>query len=148
MKKKFAIIGNPISHSLSPILHNYWYKKYNIDAEYSLLNINEGEIKSIINKVRNKELTGINITLPFKQKVIPHLDQLINDAKDTNSVNTLLLDEVNNVVGENTDVYGLQAAYFKEIANAKSKKALIIGAGELHHQLFLLLKKQKFKIFL
>ena len=145
MKKKFAIIGNPISHSLSPILHNYWYKKYNIDAEYSLLNINEGEIKSIINKVRNKEITGLNITLPFKQKVIPHLDQLINDAKDTNSVNTLLLDEANNVVGENTDVYGLQAAYFKEITNAKSKKALIIGSGGVAPSVIFALKKTKIK---
>ena len=81
MKKKFAIIGNPISHSLSPVLHNYWYKKYKIEADYSLMNIEETDLKSVTEKIRNKELDGMNITLPYKQKIIPYLDQLINDAK-------------------------------------------------------------------
>ena len=68
MKKKlFGIIGSPVSHSLSPILHNYWFEKYNIDANYSLLNITEGNLNNVINKIRNKELNGINVTLPYKQ---------------------------------------------------------------------------------
>ena len=107
-KKKFAIIGRPIAHSLSPTLHNYWFKKYNIDAEYSLLDVKEENLEDTINKVRKKELQGINVTLPYKQKVLPFIDRLVNDAKNTNSVNTIFLDESNNIVGENTDVYGLQ----------------------------------------
>ena len=55
-KKSFAIIGNPIAHSLSPVLHNYWFKKYNIEADYSLINIEEQEIKSVVAKIRNKDL--------------------------------------------------------------------------------------------
>ena len=51
MKKRFAIIGNPISHSLSPVLHNYWYKKYKIDADYSLMNIEESDLKSVAEKL-------------------------------------------------------------------------------------------------
>ena len=113
MKKRFAIIGNPISHSLSPVLHNYWYKKYKIDADYSLMNIEESDLKSVAEKIRNKELDGINITLPYKQKIIPYLDQLINDAKLTNSVNTVFLDNSNVLIGENTDCYGLQVCLFK-----------------------------------
>ena len=70
-KKSFAIIGNPIAHSLSPVLHNYWFNKYNIAANYSLLNIDEKDIEGVIKKIRNKELSGINITLPYKQKIIP-----------------------------------------------------------------------------
>ena len=80
MKKNFAIIGNPITHSLSPVLHNYWFNKYNINANYSLLKVNEENLADVIKKIRNKELNGINITLPYKQKIIPFVDQLVNDG--------------------------------------------------------------------
>ena len=69
-KKSFAIIGNPISHSLSPVLHNYWFKKYDINANYSLLDVDENHLEEIVEKIRNKELDGINVTLPYKQKII------------------------------------------------------------------------------
>ena len=144
-KKSFAIIGNPIAHSLSPILHNYWFNKYNIKAEYSLINIEEHAIARIIQKIRDKELSGINITLPYKQKVIPFTDQLVNDAKFTNSVNTIYLDSAENIIGENTDVFGLQAAYLKEITNTENKKALVIGAGGVSPSVIFSLKKSKIK---
>ena len=142
-KKSFAIIGDPIAHSLSPVLHNYWFNKYKIDANYSLLNIKEKDIESITDKIRNKELSGINITLPYKQKIIPFIDKLVNDAMSTNSVNTILLDDTNTLVGENTDVYGLQAAYLKEISNVKNKRALIIGAGGVSPSVIFALHKSK-----
>ena len=53
-KKSFAIIGSPITHSLSPVLHNYWFKKYNIDAEYDPLDIDKSEIQNVIDKIKNK----------------------------------------------------------------------------------------------
>ena len=99
--KKFGIIGDPIKHSLSPLLHNYWFDKYKIDAEYSILNVSEKEIPIIIKKIKNKELNGINVTLPYKQKIVPHLDILVNDAEITSSVNTVFLDERETIVGEN-----------------------------------------------
>ena len=76
-KKKFAIIGNPLSHSLSPIMHNYWLNKYNINAEYELLEIEEEEIENVINKIKDKEIMGINVTLPYKKSVIPFLSKTI-----------------------------------------------------------------------
>ena len=82
-KKSFGIIGNPVSHSLSPVLHNYWFNKYNIEATYSLFNIQEQEIETIVKKIKDKELSGVNVTLPYKQKIIPLVDQLVNDAKST-----------------------------------------------------------------
>ena len=144
-KKSFAIIGNPIAHSLSPVLHNYWFKKYNIEASYSLLDIKAEGIEKIVKKIRNKELNGINVTLPYKQKIIPYIDKLVNDAKCTNSVNTILLDESGALVGDNTDVFGLQAAYLKEIANVKNKKALVIGAGGVSPSVIFSLQKSKIK---
>ncbi len=144
-KKKFAIIGNPIEHSLSPILHNHWFKKYKIEAEYILLKVDEKNLENTIKKIRNKELAGINVTLPYKQKVIPFLDRLINDAKITNSVNTIFLDETNTLVGENTDVYGVQAAYLKEIVDVEKKKALVIGAGGVSPSIIFSLQKSKIR---
>jgi shikimate dehydrogenase len=129
MKKKFGIIGNPIKHSLSPVLHEYWFKKYNIDADYSIIEAFDKDLPQIINEVKQGYYTGLNVTLPFKQKIINHVDKVVNDAELTGSVNTLLLNNSNAVVGENTDVYGLQAAYLKEIHNIPNKKALVIGAG-------------------
>ena len=125
MKKKFGIIGNPIKHSLSPLLHNYWFKKYGLDASYSIIDTNEKNLENVINQIRNKELDGINVTLPFKQKVINLTDKIVNDAELTGSVNTILLDG-EKIVGENTDVFGLQAAYLKEIENSVNKNALVI----------------------
>ena len=122
MKKKFGIIGNPIKHSLSPTLHNYWFRKYGIDADYSIIDVEENGLPGVIDMVRNKDLFGINITLPFKQKIVPLLDILVNDAQITSSVNTVYLNDKGLLVGENSDVFGLQAAYLKEVDKISKKK--------------------------
>tara|TARA_Y100001935_G_scaffold248708_1_gene246247 strand:+ start:1059 stop:1880 length:822 start_codon:yes stop_codon:yes gene_type:complete len=145
MKKKFGIIGDPIKHSLSPYLHNYWFKKYDIDADYSAIDIKSTDLKNIIEKIKDRSLTGINVTLPYKQKIVPHLDILVNDAEITSSVNTLYLDDQGTVVGENTDVFGLQAAYLKEVDNISNKNALIIGAGGVSPSAILSLQKSGVK---
>ena len=95
MKKKFGIIGNPIKHSLSPILHGYWFNKYNIDADYNIIEASENNLVKIIDQIKDGTLTGINITLPFKQKIINYVDKIINDAEQTGSVNTILLNADN-----------------------------------------------------
>ena len=119
MKKKFGIIGRPIKHSLSPVLHNYWFKKYGLNASYTTIEAEDKDLEDVI-KIRENELTGINVTLPFKQKIINQTDKIINDAELTGSVNTILLDN-NKIIGENTDVFGLQAAYLKEIDDCAFK---------------------------
>ena len=142
MIKKYGIIGNPIKHSLSPVLHNYWFKKYKINANYSIINVkDENELPGIIEQIRNKKLSGINVTLPYKQKIVSHVDTIVNDAEITNSVNTIYLDGKQTIIGENTDVFGLQAAYLKEIDNTLKKRALIIGAGGVSPSVVLSLQK-------
>ncbi len=145
MKKKFGIIGHPIEHSLSPVLHNYWFKKYQIDANYSIIDIEEIELPEVVNRIKQRDLHGINITLPYKQKIVPHLDILVNDAEITSSVNTIFLNEDQTVVGENTDVFGLQAAYLKQVDNISKKKALVIGAGGVSPSVILSLQKSGVK---
>ena len=142
MTKKFGIIGNPIKHSPSPVLHNYWFEKYKIDASYSILQVEEAGLEELVKKIKNKQLSGLNITLPYKQKIVPHLDILVNDAEITSSVNTLYLDhKQDKIVGENTDVFGLQAAYLKEVDSVYKKKALVIGAGGVSPSVILSLQK-------
>ena len=105
--KKFLVIGNPIEHSLSPTLHNYWIKSNNIDAIYEKIKLDEDELEHIVLQIKQKKIEGVNITVPFKKTVIPFLDELTAEAKSTQSVNTLYL-KGNKVVGHNTDIIGLK----------------------------------------
>ena len=133
--KKYLVIGNPIDHSLSPRLHNYWFKENNIDAAYEKKQIKENDIEGIISEMRNGKIDGINVTVPFKKSVIPFLDELDNLAKKTQSVNTIYKDK-NKVIGTNTDILGFELSLSStkflslKIKNeVKGKKILILGAG-------------------
>ena len=151
IKNFYGIIGKPLAHSLSPLLHNFWFKKHNINATYSLIEIELDKINEIINKIRNKELQGINVTTPYKQAVIPFLDIIINDAKETSSVNTVYLNDENKIVGENTDVYGFEYSFIKKLKNGdlREKSVLILGAGGVTPSvIYSLAKKNIKKIFL
>ena len=89
--KKYLVIGNPIEHSMSPKLHNYWLKENNINAIYDKRKLEVSELKKIISQVKEEKINGINVTVPFKKAVIPFLDELSPEAKDTQSVNTIYL---------------------------------------------------------
>ena len=148
MKKfSFAIIGKPLSHSLSPLLHNFWFKKHDINANYSLLEIAPGEIEGVIKKIRKKEIKGINVTVPYKQIVIPFLDLIVGDAKETLSVNTISLNEEGKVVGDNTDVYGLEQGFINKLnnQNLEQNKVLILGAGGVTPSVIYALSKKGIK---
>ena len=148
MKKfSFGIIGKPLSHSLSPLLHNFWFKKYNVSANYSLLEITPDEIEETIKRIKKKELQGINVTVPYKQAVIPFLDLLVGDAKETLSVNTVMLNEEGKIVGDNTDVYGLEQGFISKLKNQnlEQSKVLILGAGGVTSSVIYALSKKGIK---
>ena len=146
-KKKFLVIGNPIKHSLSPQLHQYWFGKNKINAEYKKLKIDQKQIKKILDKIRKKQIEGINVTIPFKNSVIKYLDILEGDAKKTSSVNTIYLRK-QNLIGDNTDVYGFAFGILKKI-KSKIKAAGIIGAGGVTSSIILaLIKKGVRKIYI
>ena len=69
--KKYLVIGNPIEHSLSLKLHNYWIKNYNIDAIYEKEKFNEDELEKLFLNIKDKKISGVNVTVPFKKAVIP-----------------------------------------------------------------------------
>jgi len=126
--KKYFVIGNPIDHSLSPKLHNYWLKENNIDAIYDKKKIEEKNLKNIISEVKEKKINGINVTVPFKKAVIPYLDKLSPEAEQTQSVNTIILSN-DNLIGHNTDILGFDKAIKNLNFNMQGKKILILGAG-------------------
>ena len=119
--KKYLVIGNPIEHSLSPKLHNYWIKENNIKANYNKKKINKNEIKSLILNVRDKKIDGLNVTVPYKREIINHLDKLTPEANKTQSVNTIFLNG-NKVTGHNTDISGFERAVRKIEYNIKNKE--------------------------
>ena len=87
---KYFVIGNPVEHSLSPKLHNFWIKKNNINAFYDKKKLEENEIENFIENIKRKVITGSNVTVPFKKTVIPYLDKLSPEAELTQSVNTII----------------------------------------------------------
>ena len=140
--KKFLVIGNPIEHSLSPILHNYWIKINEIDAIYEKQILNENELEKFISQVREKKIDGINVTLPFKKSVIPYLDELSLEAKNTQSVNTIYSKD-NKVIGHNTDIIGFQTSIKKSKYDLCNKEILILGAGGVAPSLIFALNEMK-----
>jgi shikimate dehydrogenase len=146
-KKNFLVIGNPIKHSLSPFLHNYWFHKNKINCEYKKLETTQSSIKKILNKVRKREIEGINVTIPFKNSVIKYLDILKGDALKTSSVNTIYLNK-KKLVGDNTDVYGFSSGVLRKV-KTRIKTAGIIGAGGVTSSIILaLIQKGVKKIYI
>ena len=140
--KKYLVIGNPIDHSLSPKLHNYWIKNNNINAIYEKQKLNKDEIEGLISKVKEKKLNGINVTVPFKKAVIPYLDRLSLEAESTQSVNTIYLDN-DKVVGHNTDISGFELGIKNLKFETTGKKILILGAGGVVPSIIFALNKMK-----
>ena len=126
--KKFLVIGNPINHSLSPELQNYWLKKNNINGIYDKQKLNIDDLKDFVLKIKSKEIAGANITVPFKKEIIPFIDKLTPESEGTDSVNTILLNK-GETVGYNTDIIGFEKAIKETNYNFVKKKVLILGAG-------------------
>lgn len=140
--KKYKVIGNPIEHSLSPILHNYWIKNNGIDAIYEKQKLNESELEEIIEDIKREKINGVNVTVPFKKIIIPFLDELSIEAETTQSVNTIYLKD-NKVVGHNTDIIGFETSIEKSKYDIENKKILILGAGGVVPSIIFALNKMK-----
>ena len=127
--KKYLVIGNPIGHSLSPLLHNYWMKKHKlIDSIYEKKKVEKKDLESIVKQIRNDKIRGVNVTVPFKKEIIPFLDHLDSVALSTQSVNTLckIKDEI---WGYNTDVEGFDDSLSRDNISYRDKNIFILGAG-------------------
>ena len=140
--KKYLVIGNPIDHSLSPKLHNYWIKENNINAIYEKKLLNKNNVQNIIEDLKNNKLSGINVTVPFKKLVISYTDQLTHNAAKSQSVNTIYKKD-GKIIGDNTDIAGFIQAFDHINCNLKNKKIFVLGAGGVVPSIILGLKEKR-----
>ena len=125
--KNFFVIGDQTSKSLSPLIFNHWFKKYNIQAKYSFLEVTKKNFNSeIVKKLNDKKTQGLNVTIPFKKDIIKYLDNKNVHAQKIGAVNCVTVG--NKIKGINTDWAGYLNSIKQEKINKKKKK-LILGFG-------------------
>ena len=155
--KEYLVIGNPIGHSLSPLIHNHWMKKYRLfDSNYKKRKVEEKDLENIVKEIRENKIIGVNVTVPFKKLIIPFLDKLDFTAKNTESVSTVFKVK-NKVMGYNTDREGF-ALTMREFfpapddnmmpAVSQRKNIFILGAGGVTSSIIDALQHERAKIFL
>jgi len=129
---KAGVIGFPISHSLSPTIHNFYLKKYKINGTYEAFAIpNENFDESIKNLVEQQNLSGFNVTIPHKEKIYNLCNHLSKTAQITKAVNTVVIMQNGKFFGHNSDAEGFIKNFFNHCPNYQlsHKKCLVIGAG-------------------
>ena len=125
---RFALLGEKLSHSYSPLIHNEIFKDLNLNASYELKECKKEELKDIINSLRNNTYNGFNVTIPYKKEVMQYLDIISDEAKEIGSVNTIAY--INGkIIGYNTDYYGFynELKYFN--INPKNRICYVLGTG-------------------
>lgn len=126
--KTFCIIGDPINHSLSPIIHNSSFAHLNLNYSYIAFKVAKLDLKESIESLRKINAAGFNVTLPHKVDIIKYIDRLSDEAKIAGAVNTVN-NENGEFVGYNTDVYGLITPIEERKIDFKDIEILIMGAG-------------------
>jgi shikimate dehydrogenase len=127
----YGIIGKPLNHSLSPLMHNAAFKALKVSAVYKLFPIEEDELQLFFDDLKEADnpIFGLNVTVPYKEKVLEHMDGLHAFAAKVGAVNTVVINNQRKLFGYNTDGPGfladLQAAGF----NPEGKRIAILGAG-------------------
>jgi len=123
---KLGLIGYPLSHSFSPAFFAKKFKELNIsDSEYLAYSIDD---ISKIEEIFDNNVTGLNVTIPYKEQVIPYLDELSDEAYSIGAVNTIRITNGRRV-GYNTDAFGFEMSLKKLLGSRKVKRALILGTG-------------------
>ncbi|MDA9654840.1 shikimate dehydrogenase [Pelagibacteraceae bacterium] len=121
-----GIIGNPITQSMSPMLHNYWMNKYKINSSYVPFPLIK--LSDIKFSIKAMNLVGLNITIPYKKEIINHLDSIDKKAKELKAVNTVL-NKKGKLIGFNTDIEGFGRGLEKKGKWIKTNPVYIFGAG-------------------
>ncbi|MDD2370630.1 MAG: shikimate dehydrogenase [Firmicutes bacterium] len=130
MRNLLGIIGKPLGHSLSPLLHNVAIEKLKSDYKYKKWELEESELKQFFINLRKEDsnILGFNVTIPYKEKVIPYLDELDELAIKLKAVNTVKY-ENGKLKGYNTDGLGFLETLIKNNIEFKNKNFLILGSG-------------------
>ena len=129
MTKRVVLIGHPVAHSLSGAMHQAAFDELGIDARYELWDKAPIELADAVTELRTDDFLGANVTIPHKERVVPMVDRLTEEATATGAVNTITR-EGKRLVGHNTDVAGFKVALDRLVGRQKMpKQAVILGAG-------------------
>jgi shikimate dehydrogenase len=128
MKKLYAVIGNPIAHSMSPVMHNDLFQHYDVDAHYHAFDIKSSDLADAVKGFRAIHLAGFNVTVPHKLAIMPLLDEVDPLARSIGAVNTVV-NQSGTLIGYNTDGSGFVNGLLSNVGSIHDKKVLIIGAG-------------------
>ncbi|MBT7377127.1 MAG: shikimate dehydrogenase, partial [Candidatus Marinimicrobia bacterium] len=138
--KKFAVIGNPIEHSLSPLLHNWVYERVSLDASYYKVHVSNLELGNYVDKIRNGELNGINVTIPHKTEIMDYVDEINPRAKTIGAINVVMFQN-GKIIGNNTDWYGFVLALKNNKIDVKQKEVILLGGGGVSKGIIFALKQ-------
>ena len=126
--KVLCVIGHPIDHSMSPVMHNAALKELSLNYIYLAFDVPPGDLEKALLGFKKSDMKGINVTIPHKETIIQYLDQIEPLAEKIGAVNTIK--NVNGIlIGKNTDGLGAKKALIDAGCNVKGKKVLILGAG-------------------
>ncbi len=125
-----GVIGDPIHHTRSPLIHEYWIKKNNINCFYIPLNVKSYELEKKLNFIKELEFCGLNVTIPHKENIMQFADEVLESAKIIGAANTIYFKN-GKIVADNSDTYGFYQSILKNFPkyNFKKEKVLIFGSG-------------------
>lgn len=124
----YGLIGGKLSHSFSPVLHDMIFTNTDIKGKYELFEVERKGLKDIIENLRNLEVKGFNVTIPYKVEALKYIDEISLEAEMIGAINTLDFKD-SKIIGHNTDYYGFGAVLRREKMDIKGKRALILGTG-------------------
>ena len=142
MGKSFAVIGDPINHSLSPIIHSAAFRELNLDSSYIGYRIPKGELESGIEGLKKIKISGFNVTIPHKIEMMKYLDKMDESCSVIGAVNTVVNKE-GMLKGYNTDMDGFLEPLKKRNISIQDKKILLIGAGGAARAIIAGMSKEK-----
>ncbi len=130
-KAIYGIIGFPLKHSLSPVMHNTAFDALEVDAVYEKFELQENELKDFFAGLRKKNspIFGLNVTIPYKEKVLEYLDSVTPLVERIQAVNTIVITNQRKLIGYNTDAPGFLAHLAELKVSLKEKNVAILGSG-------------------
>lgn len=130
-KALFGIIGYPVEHSLSPLMHNTAFEELGVEASYQLFSVKEDELDGFFQELRDQKnpISGLNVTVPYKERVLGYLDTLAPFAKKVGAVNTIMITEDRKLIGHNTDAPGFLAHLSELKFSTTNKRVALLGSG-------------------
>lgn len=129
MTKLYGVVGDPVSHSLSPVIHNAWIREHGLDATYEALHVPKGEFESGLSSLQDRQALGLNITLPHKEAAIELAESASEVARRIGAANTLVRLKSGGWLAENTDAPGFTESLAQANIEIADQNVCLLGAG-------------------